>query len=70
MLATAYLNETYTTPPRVHDETPIQRATGYKLFDWYNLPENKEKGEVRTRVRRCLPRLDYLYSGSIVPWLA
>ncbi|KAK7047294.1 hypothetical protein VNI00_006525 [Paramarasmius palmivorus] len=46
LLASSHLNETYTTEPRVPNETPFQRATGHAFFDWHRLPENNAKVEV------------------------
>ncbi|KAI3596151.1 S-adenosyl-L-methionine-dependent methyltransferase [Moniliophthora roreri] len=69
MRATAYLYETYTTEPRVPNETPLQRAYGVPLFDWYNLPENKDKGE---RFNRAMVALGDVYGKGFLaksyPW--
>ncbi|ESK85648.1 S-adenosyl-L-methionine-dependent methyltransferase [Moniliophthora roreri MCA 2997] len=69
MRATAYLYETYTTEPRVPNETPLQRAYGVPLFDWYKLPENKDKGE---RFNRAMVALGDVYGKGFLaksyPW--
>uniref|UniRef100_A0A0W0EYW0 O-methyltransferase C-terminal domain-containing protein n=1 Tax=Moniliophthora roreri TaxID=221103 RepID=A0A0W0EYW0_MONRR len=69
LLASARLNETYTTEPRMLHETAFQRATGYGLFDWYKLPENRKRQE---RFQRAMMAWGDVYGKGFLskayPW--
>ncbi|KAK7047266.1 hypothetical protein VNI00_006497 [Paramarasmius palmivorus] len=70
LLASARLNETYTTKPQTNNETPFQRATGHAFFNWHSLPENREKGE---RFQRAMVAWSFVYGigflSKVYPWM-
>ncbi|KAK7021282.1 hypothetical protein VNI00_017457 [Paramarasmius palmivorus] len=59
------------TTPEGYTETAFHRATGCDLFEYYGLPENKEKEE---RFQRSMLAWDEIYGigylGKVYPWAA
>ncbi|ESK82758.1 S adenosyl L methionine dependent methyltransferase [Moniliophthora roreri MCA 2997] len=68
-LAAAHAYETFSTKPKFPDETAFQRLTGHKIFDWYNLPENKEKAERFNRAMVGMIGLHGSFLSKVYPWM-
>ncbi|ESK85089.1 S-adenosyl-L-methionine-dependent methyltransferase [Moniliophthora roreri MCA 2997] len=68
-LAAAHAYETFSTKPKFPDETAFQRLTGHKIFDWYNLPENKEKAERFNRAMVAGIEYHGSFLSKAYPWM-
>ncbi|ESK85087.1 S-adenosyl-L-methionine-dependent methyltransferase [Moniliophthora roreri MCA 2997] len=67
-LAAAHAYETFSTKPNFPDETAFQRLTGHKIFDWYNLPENKERAERFNRAMVAATEMHGSFLSKVYPW--
>ncbi|ESK85094.1 S-adenosyl-L-methionine-dependent methyltransferase [Moniliophthora roreri MCA 2997] len=67
-LTPARVNEVDFVEPHVADGTAFERVTGYKLFNWYKLPENKEKAERFSRAMAARIDLDGNFLPKVYPW--
>uniref|UniRef100_A0A0W0F4M9 O-methyltransferase C-terminal domain-containing protein n=1 Tax=Moniliophthora roreri TaxID=221103 RepID=A0A0W0F4M9_MONRR len=67
-LTPARVNEVDFVEPHVADGTAFERVTGYKLFNWYKLPENKEKAERFSRAMAARIDLNGNFLPKVYPW--